>query len=128
MVLFPHQIKVEEVWNFINQLIFHIVCINTVVLLQLIIYCLLLQSFFRQNIHLCQLGVCPDKDQITLQFKMSTAILTFAQNEDVVVLWGLWLKVLSTIWIMPYVLGSTERKWKWLAAIRRCAASCKIRP
>lgn len=86
MVLFPHQIKVEEVWNFINQLIFHIVCINTVVLLQLIIYCLLLQSFFRQNIHLCQLGVCPDKDQITLQFKMSTAILTFAQNEDVVVL------------------------------------------
>lgn len=65
------------------------VCVYTIVLIKLIIYCLLLQFFLRQNIHLYQLGVCPDKDQITLQFKMSRAILTFAQNEDVVALRGL---------------------------------------
>lgn len=53
------------------------------------IYCLVLQSFLRQDIHLYQQGVCPDKDQITLQFKMSTAIHTFAENEDVVALGGL---------------------------------------
>lgn len=56
------------------------------VLIKLIIYCLLWQSILRQDIHLYQLGVYPDKDQITLQFKMSTAIHTFAEYEDVVAL------------------------------------------
>lgn len=71
-----------------------------------------MQSILRQDVHLYQLEVYPDKDQITLQFKTSAAIHTSAEYEDVedvVALWGLWLKVLSTIWIMPYVLGSTEK-------------------
>lgn len=82
VLFFPHQIKVEVVWNFIKQVdiphslytyssafkIDHLLFTVTILL------------------HLYQLGVFPDKDQITLQFKMSTAILTFAENEDVVVL------------------------------------------